>query len=126
LEGRHTKGQTVTQRPIEEIREAFYRIHQYATGQTRTSYMSIPVNPKRDADFILSDAIDELSSLRSVLRTVTEALDEAIELSADIYSQAPSWYRFKFGPSDEETMAGLRLILSSARTHVPGEEGGDS
>lgn len=50
---------------IEEIRKALQRIHHVAIGQTDRAYMSIPADPKRDADLILGAAIDELETLRS-------------------------------------------------------------
>jgi len=57
--------------PIETLREALHRIHHVATctrspdcGE-RHSYMEIPANPKRDADLILSAAIDELEAARA-------------------------------------------------------------
>lgn len=51
-------------RPIDEIRQALSRIHKVAIGESTDSYMSIPADPKRDADLILSAAIDELAALR--------------------------------------------------------------
>ncbi len=49
---------------VEKIREAFYAIHNVATGRSDRSYMSIPARPTHDADLILSAAIDELDALR--------------------------------------------------------------
>lgn len=50
---------------IDEINEAFQRIHRYATQDGAPAYMSIPADPERDADLILCDAIKELDSLRA-------------------------------------------------------------
>ena len=55
-------------RPIEEISEALLKMHRLATGQSTESYMSIPANPKRDADLILGAAIEELRDLRDEVR----------------------------------------------------------
>lgn len=49
---------------IEEIRAALTHIHHYAMEQTGQPYMSIPADPKRDADLIISAAISELEQLR--------------------------------------------------------------
>lgn len=53
---------------IEEIRKALQLIHHVATGQSTRAYMSIPADPNRDADLILSAAIDELEQLRLALQ----------------------------------------------------------
>jgi len=50
-----------------ELHEALQAIHAKATGQTNRPYMRIPADPERDADLILSDAITELGSLRSLV-----------------------------------------------------------
>lgn len=50
---------------IEEIRAALTHMHHYAMEETGRPYMSIPADPKRDADLILSAAIDELGQLRA-------------------------------------------------------------
>jgi hypothetical protein len=49
---------------IEKIREALKRMHHKAIGEDDRAYMSIPADPERDADLILSAAIDELELLR--------------------------------------------------------------
>ena len=50
---------------IEEIRKAFLAMHHYATKENAPTYMSVPADRNRDADLILSAAIDELEKLRS-------------------------------------------------------------
>lgn len=50
--------------PIERIRDAFERAHAICVG-SRAHYMSIPPDPERDADLILTDAIEELAALRA-------------------------------------------------------------
>lgn len=63
-------GPVATEPPIktiDEIREAFFKIHNVAIGKSNRSYMSIPVDRERDADCIVSDAIDELERLRGLL-----------------------------------------------------------
>lgn len=51
-------------RPIEEIHAALLRIHAKACDHAAPAYMSVPANPERDADLIVSDAIAELAALR--------------------------------------------------------------
>ena len=69
-------------RPMEEIREAFQRVHRVATGQSREAYMRIPADPKHDADLIVCAAIDELEQTRLALaasREREEKLTRALE-----------------------------------------------
>jgi uncharacterized membrane protein len=67
---------------IDEIREAFLKIHHNATQKSGRSYMSIPADPERDADLIVNAAIDELEQLRQSdaklekLRVVLDAILE--------------------------------------------------
>ena len=63
------------QQPIERIRDAFARAHKIATGG-RAHYMSIPADSERDADLILSDAIDELEALRNAAPALLDAAEE--------------------------------------------------
>jgi hypothetical protein len=58
------RADAVARPSIDDIREAMHRMHRLATGQSDRAYMSIPADPKRDADLILSAAIDELWTLR--------------------------------------------------------------
>jgi hypothetical protein len=51
---------------IDTIREAMQCMHRKACDNSERNYMSIPADPKRDADLILSAAIDELEQLRGV------------------------------------------------------------
>jgi hypothetical protein len=78
---------------IEEIRKALQLIHRVAIGESDRAYMSIPADPKRDADLILSAAIDELESLRAwkdqakpgYLKAAQKVIDEAAaEVGAEI------------------------------------------
>lgn len=65
---------------IDEIRSAFIHVHHYAIGKTREPYMEIPPNPNRDADLILSAAIDELAELRAASATARAlAMEEAAQ-----------------------------------------------
>lgn len=60
---------------IKTIREAFLRIHDVAMGREARAYMSIPADPRRDADLIVSAAIEELERLRAERdRAVAEAV----------------------------------------------------
>lgn len=59
----------------ENIRNAFRRVWAYATNQDtkrNESLMSIPANRDKDADLILSDAIDELMQYRKGKSEVKE------------------------------------------------------
>lgn len=59
---------------IEEIREAFHRIHRRACGDSNEVYMSIPADRKRDADFVVGDAIDELEAARKEIERLSTAI----------------------------------------------------
>ena len=52
--------------PIETLREALERLAAAAFGQPGKSFASIPARPDADADLLLSSALDELETLRSV------------------------------------------------------------
>lgn len=58
---------------IETIREALQRIHRAASGRGG-AYMSIPADPRRDADLILAAAIDELEDRRELAAEAGRAL----------------------------------------------------
>lgn len=62
---------------IDEIRKAFQRVHHKAIGTDDRAYMSIPADPERDADLIVSAAFDELEKLRGFKAYVHQRLDEA-------------------------------------------------
>lgn len=51
--------------PIDRIKDELLRVHAVATGKSDRAYMSIPADPRRDADLIVMAAIDELAQLRS-------------------------------------------------------------
>lgn len=65
---------------IDEIRAAFMRVHHRACGDDREVYMSVPADPERDADLIVTAAIDELAALREALKKCVEALGEDAQL----------------------------------------------
>lgn len=67
---------------IEEIRAAFDLVYRKAIGETKASFMSIPADPERDADLIVSAAIDELEKLRGFKAYVHQRLDE-VNVPAD-------------------------------------------
>ena len=54
------------------LREALERIHRVASGVSDEAYMSIPADPKRDADLLLAAAIDELVALRARVKDLEE------------------------------------------------------
>lgn len=55
-----------TERPMPVIHDALDRTHRRACGETGIHYMSIPPDFERDADLILSDAIEELEKRRAL------------------------------------------------------------
>lgn len=65
--------------PIERIRDAFARAHARIagdiTGKVSTHYMTIPPDPERDVDLILTDAIDELDALRARVAELERAVE---------------------------------------------------
>lgn len=71
------------QQPIERIRDAFARAHKIATGGL-AHYMSIPADAERDADLILSDAIDELEALRNAAPALLDLAERAQGLERDV------------------------------------------
>jgi chromosome segregation ATPase len=64
---------------IDEIRDAFLHVHHVAIGTSERSYMSIPADPKRDADLIVMAAIDELNALREYRDCEQARLDARAE-----------------------------------------------
>jgi len=73
-------------RPMAVIMDALDRTHRRACGQKGIHYMSIPVDPKRDADVILIDAIDELGRMRdseAPLRAEVKRLRARIALARE-------------------------------------------
>ena len=51
--------------PVETVAESFLLIHRVATGQSNRSYMTIPADPKRDADLIVGGALEHYAALRN-------------------------------------------------------------
>lgn len=49
---------------LKTLREALSRMHSVAIGESRDSYMRVPADPKRDADLLLSAALEELAAAR--------------------------------------------------------------
>ena len=70
-------------RPMAVILDALDRTHRRACGQTGIHYMSIPVNPERDADVILSDAIDELGRMRDAEAPLLARIAELEQIRQD-------------------------------------------
>jgi hypothetical protein len=54
----------VSKPTIEKLREALQRIHHVATTGSG-AYMSIPADPRNDADLLLSAALEELEAYRA-------------------------------------------------------------
>lgn len=108
--------------PIPTIRNALDRIHRRACGETTDTYMSIPADPERDADLILSAAIDELEAARALRRGgVTEAMRKVILYMADL--RRVRTYEEQL--SDDEIRAALKdmdALNSGASVVVDREE----
>lgn len=80
------------QQPIERIRDAFARAHKIATGG-RAHYMSIPADAERDADLILSDAIDELEALRNAAPALLDTIDALRVKVTELGDTCKGWHR---------------------------------
>jgi len=74
-------------RPMAVILDALDRTHRRACGQTGIHYMSIPVNPERDADVILSDAIDELGRMRDAEAPLLARIAELEKALCDVHDR---------------------------------------
>lgn len=73
---------------IDQIRSALSKMHKRACGDASQVYMSIPADFTKDADLILSSAIDELAAARSALAHVASCLDEGEEIDMDLIRPA--------------------------------------
>lgn len=47
---------------IDDIKTAFFRVHDVAAGKTSQPYMSIPADKERDADCIVLDGLNQLQA----------------------------------------------------------------
>lgn len=108
---------------IEEVRESFHLIHRVATGQSDRAYMSIPADPRRDADLIVSAAIDELAAARNALPRLITALREARETMADEQKNATYWMLKSQQNYSEETVLTLAAERDALRKEI--QERGD-
>ena len=63
---------------IKTLRNALSAMHAVACGDSTRAYMSIPADPKRDADLLLSGALDELERLRAERDDLLAALKWAL------------------------------------------------
>jgi len=50
---------------ISELRDALLKMHARATGDQSAVYMSVPADPRRDADLMLMAALEELEAYRA-------------------------------------------------------------
>jgi hypothetical protein len=80
--------------PIERIRDAFDRAHRRIMGGPGSvHYMTIPPNRERDVDLILTDAIDELESLRAdALKIKLAAYRAGVEAAAKACDDVSAGY----------------------------------
>ncbi len=132
----------MTDRPDEQtLRKALQRIHHVAIGQSDSAYMSIPADPKRDADLLLSAAIDELIDLRGKRERLTDwyaqrfnalrkwVIDEVQPLSEGVATRyfailangSPSPHE---SADWTETLHGLKLRAERAEARVAALEKG--
>ena len=63
--------------PISILRAALSKMHARACGDASMVYMSVPAEPNRDADLLLSAALDELEALRLQVEVSTMALNHS-------------------------------------------------
>lgn len=56
-----------------ELHAALSKMHKRACGDTSQVYMSVPADRERDADLVLSDAIEELATARERLKAAQQA-----------------------------------------------------
>jgi hypothetical protein len=100
---------------IETIREAMFRMHRTAIGDPRGGgYMSIPADPRRDADLILGAAIDELAALRAQLDAAVGALVEA-ERALTVAVRVACEDMPDFDPGEHVVIKKCRAALRLAR-----------
>ncbi|MFA5943214.1 MAG: hypothetical protein WC876_01970 [Candidatus Thermoplasmatota archaeon] len=71
------EGEASAGADADTLHEALQRIHRVALGQSDRPYMSIPADPKRDADPLIDGAIRELVALRAEVATLKAERDEA-------------------------------------------------
>lgn len=105
---------------IEEIRAAFQRIHDRACGNTSIVYMSIPADPRRDADIIVADAIDELATARE---RIAELEQESAErgILADRENKRAIMAEFRVAELERfKTYVHQRLDEAGIPTHPDG------
>lgn len=92
---------------ISEFRAALSKMHARACGDASKVYMSIPADPERDADLLLSTAIDRLEQEAGVRIALVEAVETLL-------------FEVTAGPSDAATrsavVAAARAALQRART----------
>jgi hypothetical protein len=65
-----------------QARESFARVHRYATHDNAPAYMSVPADPKRDADLLHVAALDALE--REV-----EALEAHLDAVCSVVGHSP-------------------------------------
>lgn len=65
------------------LRQALQRIHHVAIGESKEPYMSIPADPKRDADLQIAGAIDELVALRDRVKIIAADILDVLRHDED-------------------------------------------
>jgi len=100
------------------LREALERIHRVASGVSDEAYMSIPADPKRDADLLLSAAIDELVALRERVKELeaeASGSDRLIGRQGSLLTAAVNVLR---GAPPEDTLWSHHDVADLARQWV--------
>ena len=115
---------------IEEIHEAFLLMHHVAIGKSDRAYMSIPADPNRDADLIVSAAIDELKALRdakvsleNIITMLERQLDGPTGFRARVRELEAA--RERDAASAADLRLKLRAVLEHALLNVRSLTGGD-
>lgn len=106
---------------IEEIRKAFLAMHHYATKENAPTYMSVPADRNRDADLILSAAIDELEKLRSEViaakadaARLRETLQKLLRLSGEYAGNSDNRFEMAHNEMEDELSVALSATDSAA------------
>lgn len=99
-----------------ELREALQRIHHVAIGKSDRAYMSIPADPRHDADLVLSAAIDELVELRA------KGVDATLDVTAELARVTAELATLKVETSDLSRLVARQAdLLTAAVNALKGE-----
>lgn len=101
---------------IESLHAALDKIHRRACdGPSAPSYMSVPADPRRDADLMLSLAIDELSALRAEVAKLQAEVERLRMVLLNLTREASAAMQRR---SCTDSMSHA-LSLARAEFHIP-------